>query len=349
MLNTPRQPHLHKADVMPSCLSHGSLFSGIGGFDLAAQWMGWNNIFQCEKDEWCRKVLAKNFPNSKRFEDIKQFNAKEYNGAIDVISGGFPCQPFSVAGQRKGKEDDRYLWAEMLRIISEVQPKFVVGENVTGIIGMALDTVLSDLEAQNYTTETYIIPACSKNAWHRRDRVWIVAYSNSIRWKDEQKENGQPLHNGNRNGAIKEQSRGKQQRRTGKPSDILSDTTSTGTWMEEHRNSGQEWGATNKPKSEILRQENGEIGSKGINSNSREVFTNANDTGCKEQRQSITDGTELFAPKCSSWWETEPAVGRVADGLSGRVDRLKGLGNAIVPQVAYEIFRLIGELHWHGA
>jgi DNA (cytosine-5)-methyltransferase 1 len=337
MLNTPLNPHLHKADVMSSCLSHGSLFSGIGGFDLAAQWMGWNNIFQCEKDEWCRKVLAKNFPNTKRFEDIKEFNAKEYNGTIDVISGGFPCQPFSVAGQRKGKEDDRYLWAEMLRVIGEVQPKFVVGENVTGIIGMALDTVLSDLEAQNYTTETYIIPACSKNAWHRRDRVWIVAYSNSIRWQDEQKENGQTLHNRNGNGSTEEQSRGEQQRRTGKPSDILSDTTEQGF---------QNRGRTQMADTGKAEQEPERLCSDGER---LQDATNSNDTGCKEQRQPITDGTELFAPKCSSWWETEPAVGRVADGLSGRVDRLKGLGNAIVPQVAYEIFRSIGELHWHGA
>jgi len=324
-------PRFCKGAVMPSCLSHGSLFSGIGGFDLAAQWMGWNNIFQCEKDEWCRKVLAKNFPNTKRFEDIKEFNAKEYNGTIDVISGGFPCQPFSVAGQRKGKEDDRYLWAEMLRIIGEVQPKFVVGENVTGIIGMALDTVLSDLEAQNYTTETYIIPACSKNAWHRRDRVWIVAYSNSIRWNNEQKENGQTLHNRNGNGATKEQGRGKQQCRTGKPGSILSNTESK---LSNERENGND-----KEQRKIQLQTGG----------SNSLSTDTNDTGCKEQRQSITDGKELFAPKCSSWWETEPELGRVVDGLSGRVDRLKGLGNAIVPQVAYEIFRSIGELHWHGA
>jgi DNA (cytosine-5)-methyltransferase 1 len=296
--NEAQNPLLRVGAVMPSCLSHGSLFSGIGGFDLAAQWMGWNNIFQCEKDEWCRKVLAKNFPNTKRFEDIKQFNAKEYNGTIDVISGGFPCQPFSVAGQRKGKDDDRYLWEEMLRVIGEVQPKFVVGENVTGIIGMALDTVLSDLEAQNYTTETYIIPACSKNAWHRRDRVWIVAYSNSIGRQDEQKENGKPLCNGERNNTIEEQSGRQQQRRTGEPSS---------------------------------------------------VFANTDNTGCEEQRQPITDGAELFAPKCSSWWETEPGVGRVVDGLPGRVDRLKGLGNAIVPQVAYEIFSAIGAVSRHGA
>jgi len=272
-------------------LTHGSLFSGIGGFDLAAQWMGWNNIFQCEKDEWCRKVLAKNFPNTKRFIDIKLFNAKIYNGTIDVISGGFPCQPFSVAGQRKGKADDRYLWEEMLRVIVEVQPQFVVGENVTGIIGMALDTVLSDLEAQGYTTETFIIPACSKNAWHRRDRVWIIAYTNNF------------------------------------------------------SNSGKTRKYEGKSFEKRLSKWN-EVEQLAITSDVR-ISTNSNDTGCKEQRQPITDKTKLFAPKCSSWWKTEPAVGRVANGLSFQMDRLKGLGNAIVPQVAYEIFRSIGELYWH--
>lgn len=291
-------PPLRQTHVMPSCLSHGSLFSGIGGFDLAAQWMGWNNIFQVEKDDWCRKMLAKNFPKTERFADIKDFTGHEYTNRIDVISGGFPCQPFSVAGQRKGKDDDRYLWEEMLRVIATIKPTYVVGENVTGIIGLALDTVLSDLEAQNYTTEAFIIPACSKNAWHRRDRVWIVAYANSIGRQDEQKENGKPLCNGKRNNTIEEQGREQQQCRTGKSSSVPANT---------------------------------------------------DNTGCKEQWKPITDGTELFAPKCSSWWETEPAVGRVADGLSGRVDRLKGLGNAIVPQVAYEIFSAIGAVSRHGA
>ena len=229
----------------------------------------------------------------------------------------------------------------MLRVVSEIKAPVIVGENVTGIIGMALDTVLSDLEAQNYTTETYIIPACGKNAWHRRDRVWIVAYSNSIRWQDEQKESGQLLHNGNRNGAATEQSGGKQQRRVSKSSDILSDTTGTGTWMEEHRSGGQKRGSTDKPEPKILRQENGAVGAKGINSNSGEVSTNTDYTGCEEQREQFTDGEKFFAPKCSSWWETEPAVGRVVDGLPNRVDRLKGLGNAIVPQVAFEIFSFI--------
>jgi DNA (cytosine-5)-methyltransferase 1 len=288
--------HSSNTNVMPSCLSHGSLFSGIGGFDLAAKWMNWTNVFQCEKDEWCRRVLAKNFPGTKRYADIKEFNAKEYYGAVDIISGGFPCQPFSVAGKRKGKDDDRYLWEEMLRVVGEVAPPFVVGENVTGIIGLALDTVLSDLEAQGYTTETFIIPACSKNAWHRRDRVWIMAYANSIGWENEQKENGKSLHNKNRNNKTKEQSRRQQQCRAGKSSAIFPDT---------------------------------------------------NNTGRKEQREQFTDGEKFFAPQCSSWWEVEPGVGRVANGLSGRVDRLKGLGNAIVPQVALEIFKALESVHRH--
>lgn len=294
--------------------NHCSLFSGIGGFDLAAQWVGWNNLFQVEKDEWCRKVLQKNFPAAKRYGDIKQFNGKEYAGTVDIISGGFPCQPFSVAGKQKGKGDDRYLWEEMLRVVNEIKPPFVVGENVTGIIGMALDTVLSDLEAQNYTTETYIIPACGKNAWHRRDRVWIVAYSNSIGWNDEQKENGQFIHNGNGNGATTEQSRGKQQRRVSKSGDILSDTTSSGTGMEEHRSSGQKRKQTNTLEPKILRQENGAVGAEG----------------------NYASGGDGF-----NWWETEPELGRVANGIPDRLDRLRGLGNAIVPQVAFEIFSFI--------
>jgi len=291
-------PPLRQTHVMPPCLSHGSLFSGIGGFDLAAQWMGWSNIFQVEKDDWCRKVLAKNFPKTERFADIKDFTGYEYTNRIDVISGGFPCQPFSVAGQRKGKDDDRYLWEEMLRVIATIKPTYVVGENVTGIIGLALDTVLSDLEAQDYTTETFVIPACGKNAWHRRDRVWIVAYANSIGRQDEQKENGKFVCYGERHNQIKEQSREQQQCR---------------------------------------------ISQSGF------ISANSDNTGRKEQRKSITNGTELFAPKCSSWWETEPGVGRVVDGLPGRVDRLKGLGNAIVPQVAFEIFSAIGAVSRHGA
>lgn len=301
--------------------NHCSLFSGIGGFDLAAAWIGWNNLFQVEKDEWCRKVLQKNFPKAKRYGDIKEFNGKEYTGTVDIISGGFPCQPFSVAGQQRGKNDDRYLWEEMLRVVREIKAPVVVGENVTGIIGLALDTVLSDLEAQGYTTETYIIPACSKNAWHKRDRVWIVAYSNSIRWNNEQEKNGKFIRNGKRNGAIKKQEGNEQQCRISKPSSVCSDTDSL----------------------RELQQEGVEQNKRGRLGNLCEEWISADpdNTGWKEQRKSIAEGEKFFAPQCSSWWETEPGVGRVVDGLSGRVDRLKGLGNAIVPQVAYELFYFI--------
>ncbi len=303
-------------------MKHISLFSGIGGFDLASMWMGWENVVQVEKDEWCRKVLTKNFPSSKQYADIKDFNGKEYSNQIDIVSGGFPCQPFSVAGQRKGKEDDRYLWEEMLRVIGEIKPAFVVGENVTGIIGLALDTVLSDLEAQNYTTETFIIPACGKNAWHRRDRVWIVAYTNCIRREYEQKEEREFIHNEKRNDTIEEQSRRFEQCRTSKSNSIFSNATTS-------RLQNRRIETMDRPEQE---QELKRCGS---------VSTDTDNAGREEQRKQFTDGEKFFAPQCSSWWETEPRMGRVVNGLSGRVDRLKGLGNAIVPQLAYEIFRAI--------
>jgi len=182
MMNEVQMPHYCKADVIPSCLSHGSLFSGIGGFDLASDWMGWNNIFQCEIDEFCLKVLNKNFPNVKKYIDIKQFNANEYRNKLDILTGGFPCQPFSTAGKRKGTEDDRSLWCEMFRIIKEAKPKWVVAENVVGIATMELDNILTDLESEGYQTTTFNIPACAKSAPHIRKRIWIVANTNSRGW-----------------------------------------------------------------------------------------------------------------------------------------------------------------------
>jgi len=162
-------------------MNHASLFSGIGGFDLAAEWTGWNNVFNCEWEEFPRKVLKHHFPNAKQYEDIKDFDATEYRGRIDVLSGGFPCQPFSVAGQRKGTEDDRHLWPEMLRVIGECQPRWVVGENVRGLVswseGLVLEACYSDLENLGYSVQSFIVPACATNAPHRRDRVWIVAHN----------------------------------------------------------------------------------------------------------------------------------------------------------------------------
>ena len=184
-------------------LRHGSLFSGIGGFDLAAEWMGWENAFHCEWDDFGTKVLNYYWPNAKSYGDITKTDFMEWRGRIDILTGGFPCQPFSMAGKRKGKEDDRYLWPEMLRAIREIQPTWVIGENVGGIISMVqpcdevevggqaslleedyftqkdqeyvVETVCSNLEREGYSVQPFLIPACAIGAPHRRDRVWFVA------------------------------------------------------------------------------------------------------------------------------------------------------------------------------
>ena len=161
-------------------MTHASLFSGIGGFDLAAEWAGWTNAFNCEIDPFCRSVLKYHFPDAEQYGDIRTADFTIWRDRIDVLSGGFPCQPFSLAGKRKGTEDDRYLWPEMLRVIRTVRPRWVVGENVFGIVnwseGMVFEQVCSDLEAAGYEVQPYIIPACGVGAPHRRDRCWFVAH-----------------------------------------------------------------------------------------------------------------------------------------------------------------------------
>ena len=164
-------------------MKHGSLFSGLGGFDLAAEWMGWENIFHCEWMEFPRKVLDYHFPNADSHIDICKTDFKKYANEIDILTGGFPCQPFSMAGKRKGTDDERYLWGEMLRAIQEIKPTFVIAENVAGILsiddGLVFEQVCLDLEAEGYEVQPFVVPAAAKNAPHRRDRVWFVAYSNS--------------------------------------------------------------------------------------------------------------------------------------------------------------------------
>tara|TARA_R110000823_G_scaffold609_2_gene2554 strand:- start:52 stop:987 length:936 start_codon:yes stop_codon:yes gene_type:complete len=160
-------------------MTHGSLFSGIGGFDLASEWMGWENVFHCEREPFAQEVLKYHFPNSKLYDDVTTFDATTYAGRIDILTGGFPCQPFSSAGKRLGTEDERHLWPEMLRIIREVAPRYVVGENVRGLLnwsgGLVFEEVCANLEVEGYEVTPYILPACGKNAPHRRDRIWFIA------------------------------------------------------------------------------------------------------------------------------------------------------------------------------
>ena len=162
-------------------MTHGSLFSGIGGFDLAAEWMGWTNIFNCEWEDFPRQVLKHHFPHAQQYRDIREFDATAYAGRVDIVSGGFPCQPYSTAGKRKGKDDERHLWPEMLRVIRECTPRYVVGENVRGLVnwsgGVVFEEVCANLEDAGYAVQPFVLPAAGVGAPHRRDRVWFVAYA----------------------------------------------------------------------------------------------------------------------------------------------------------------------------
>ncbi|MDM8174765.1 DNA (cytosine-5-)-methyltransferase [Olivibacter sp. 47] len=162
-------------------MTHGSLFSGIGGAELAAEWVGWDNVFHCEMNPFARKVLDYYWPNATSYEDIKTTDFTFWRGRIDILTGGFPCQPYSAAGKRKGTEDDRHLWPEMLRAIREIEPRWIVGENVFGLVnwndGLVFEQVQADLENEGYEVQPYILPAVSVDAPHRRDRIWFVAYS----------------------------------------------------------------------------------------------------------------------------------------------------------------------------
>ena len=175
-------------------MTHGSLFSGIGGFDLAAEWMSWENVFHCEWNKFGKRVLNYYWPNAISYHDITKTDFTIHRGSIDILTGEFPCQPYSMAGKRKGKNDDRHLWPEMLRAIREIQPRWIVGENVFGLInwngGMVFDEVQADLEAAGYEVWPYVFPACAVNAPHRRDRIWFVAYGHSNRqhWSDSEHE-----------------------------------------------------------------------------------------------------------------------------------------------------------------
>ena len=266
-------------------MRHGSLFSGIGGFDYAAQLMNWENIFHCEWNPFCQNILKYYWPNAKSYNDIRDFNGLIYRGKIDILTGGFPCQPFSASGQRKGTEDNRYLWPQMLRIIGEIKPKWIVGENVIGLTnwngGLVFEQVCTDLENEGYEILPVVLPATCIGANHQRERIWFIAYSRS----EFRTNRIQPLN-------IRATSKRDEKKEVRcKNWEFIEPASDFHTILER-------W--VDKPKHDIT------------------------DDGIPERLDTTTISVE-------DWVE----------------ESLKGAGNAIVPQLVYEIFKIIEHFNIH--
>lgn len=370
-------------------LTHLSLFSGIGGLDLAAEWAGIRTVGQCEWADYPTKVLEKHWPDVPRWKDIRTLTGESFyertgRRTVDIISGGFPCQPFSVAGKQRGKEDDRYLWPEMVRVIKELRPTWVVGENVAGIIKLALPDILYELEACGYRTRTFLIPACAIGARHRRYRVAIVGYS--------EHDGSSPAEIAR---GIKEAGRGKQKRKetsceftgAGKSGNGKSLADSHTEWKlqppgckQDIRNgiglSSEDVANTNSAGLQAQGAEQQTARTSRTSENAqyancarrKEQYASAKSDKerfigwrCDERANRTSDGTaesimDRMAHGFPNWmdgdldfiinhyWDDEPGIPRVTTGINHRVDRLKCLGNAVVPQQFYPIFRAIIEI-----
>lgn len=280
-------------------MRHGSLFSGMGGFDLAADWMGWENVFHCEIAPFPRRILTYYWPNAISYEDITQTDFSPHRGEIDILTGGFPCQPYSVAGERLGKEDDRHLWPQMLRAIREIGPRWVVGENVRGLVnwsqGLVFDEVHADLEAEGYEVQAFVLPACATNAPHRRDRVWFVGYANPDGLRSEY-----------------------QLQARGQVSKKHIDRTGTTTDPDSQRLQGGE--IFGVPKESETRSE--KQPSRFIQSTWKEFPTQPPVCGRDDGFPEKLDGIAF-----SKW----------------RGESIKGFGNAVVPQVVFQIYQAIAD------
>ena len=266
-------------------LKHLDLFSGIGGFSLGLEATGgFETVAFCDYDSYCQKILRKHWPWVTIYDDIKELNHEKLNSnghtKIDIITGGYPCQPFSVAGRQQGEKDPRHVWPEYFRLIKELRPTWVIGENVSGHVKLGLDTVLENLESEGYSARTFSISASSIGANHQRERIWIVA------------------------------------------------------------NSGCSWGSGSefqrKNENEIKKENANQFERSSSSSQSDMVYS---DSERLEKWESIgeTFSQEYQTLIGADWWSIEPDVGRVANGVPKRVDRLKSLGNSLVPHIPYYI------------
>lgn len=316
-------------------MNHIGLFEGIGGFSLAARWMGWETIAWCEWNEFCQKVLSYHFPKANKHGDIKQTDFTIYRGLIDILTGGFPCQPYSVAGKRLGKEDERHLWPEMLRAIREIQPRWIVGENVHGIVnwngGLVFNEVQADLEAEGYEVQAFILPACAVNAPHRRDRVWFIAHRSNAGVKSMQPRRKDGIHG--------------------------FETTANSPSLRPCR---YDWKRSQRQQFRSWRQACHIVNGNGW----KRISTDTNSKGLQERIQPrfgsiCSQATTLQGCKPSrayteNQWREFPTVSPLCNGNDGLSDRLDGItfsnwrqesikagGNAVVPQVVYQIFKAI--------
>ena len=340
-------------------MRHGSLFSGIGGFDLAAEWMGWDNVFHCEWNPFGQKILHHYWPDAEQFSDITKTDFTKYHGTIEVISGGFPCQPYSSAGKRKGKEDERHLWPEMLRAIREIQPRWVVGENVFGLVnwskGLVFHEVQADLEAEGYEVQPFLLPAAAVGAPHRRDRIWFVAHAT-----------GRHERSGKYRGLRSENAEANRERtqtifnafRSNGNKGNVTDTDLHGFSEHKERKEKQHPGTGRNALSNL----NGN-GSEGLFTNTEQQgLQGCTDTGkvqFKERKMGrkgnkFTAGIASSNKQCN--WQNFPTQSPVCGGNDGlpaeldgitfpkwRAESIKGYGNAVVPQVVYQIFKSIQE------
>jgi DNA (cytosine-5)-methyltransferase 1 len=309
-------------------MKHISLFSGIGGFDLAAEWMGWQNIASCEINPFCNKVLAHYWPDAYHHDDIHTLTFDLLNEKISkkypdwqsddiILTGGFPCQPYSQAGKRLGKEDERHLWPEMLRVIREVRPRYIVGENVSGLVnwsdGLVFEEVQVDLENEGYEVQAFILPACAVDAPHRRDRVWFIANAKS-----------------NRSGRELPRMEGKNEEQQAQKE--------YGENNSKYRNIGCEWTTSNANNQGLERRV---------------------ESGNAKNRKRQDKETEFIRPLYErGTWQNFPTQSPVCTGDDGipagldgitfpkwRNESIKAAGNAIVPQVALKIFQAIEQIN----
>ena len=318
------------------------LFSGIGGFSLGLESTGhFETIAFCEKDEFCQKVLQKNFKNIPIEGDVRNVKGDKYKA--DVVTGGFPCQPFSVAGKRKGTDDDRYLWDETIRVVAECKPRWFIGENVDGLVniqnGMVLRQVQDDLEKEGFQVQCLVIPASGIGAWHQRKRVWIVGHSqhNGSSTTKEQRGNTQTSTRSQKRENSSLQSEGtSRSRNDGNVSNTigeLSDGCSS---------------TTRHSKSELK----GMVSDEAKNWNKVRSETERCDQQTRSRGDVSTSNGEGQVSSISSpqgqrtWWQTESKLRGVPNGVSyelhkDRVNRIKALGNSIVPQIAEQLFKSI--------